>query len=82
MITGEQVKAARALLGWSTTQLANQAALGVKTLEAFEEGRERLVMMHKVVLREVLQRAGAHIVDGKPVTLKTRKAPMRRVHAV
>jgi ribosome-binding protein aMBF1 (putative translation factor) len=80
MITPEQVKEARALLGWSTKQLADEAALGVRTLEAFENGRERLVMMHKVVIREVLERAGVHIVDGKPVGLKARKSPMRRVH--
>jgi ribosome-binding protein aMBF1 (putative translation factor) len=81
MITGEQVKAARELLGWTSKQLADEAALGVKILEAFEEGRERLVIIHKAVLREVLERAGAHIVEGKPVSLKPQKSPKRRLHA-
>jgi ribosome-binding protein aMBF1 (putative translation factor) len=73
MITGEQVKAARELLGWSPKQLADEAALGVKILEAFEEGRERLVKMHKAVLREVLEGAGVHFAEGEPLTLTTRK---------
>jgi transcriptional regulator with XRE-family HTH domain len=81
MITPEQVKEARALLGWSSKQLADEAALGVKTLEAFEEGRVHLAKMHKDVLQEVLELASVHFVEGVPVTLKTRKAPSRRVHA-
>jgi hypothetical protein len=35
-------KEARALLGWSPKQLADEAALSVIVLEAFEDGRERL----------------------------------------
>jgi ribosome-binding protein aMBF1 (putative translation factor) len=38
LITPEHVKEARALLGWSTKLLADEAALGVKILEAFEQG--------------------------------------------
>jgi hypothetical protein len=45
-------------------------ALSVKVLEAFEDGRERLVMVHKQVLRDVLERAGARFVVGRPVKLK------------
>jgi ribosome-binding protein aMBF1 (putative translation factor) len=81
MITGEQVKAARALLGWSTKRLADEAALALKTLKAFEQGRVHLVNMHKAVLQEVLEIAGVRFVEGAPVALKTRKAPMRRVQA-
>ena len=82
MTTPDQTKQARALLGWSTRQLANEAALAVKTLEAFEEGRVQLVKMHKEVLREVLEIAGVRFAEGKPVALKTCKAPMKRVQAV
>ena len=74
MITGEQVRTARDLLGWSPKQLADKVALSVKTLEAFEDGRERLIMVHKQVLRDVLERAGARFVDGKPVRLKMRRS--------
>jgi DNA-binding transcriptional regulator YiaG len=71
-LTGEQVRAARELLGWSPKRLADEAALSVKALEAFEEGRERLLLLHKQVLRDVLERAGARFFVGKPVTIKVR----------
>jgi ribosome-binding protein aMBF1 (putative translation factor) len=74
MITGEQVKAARALLGWSIKHLSDEAALAVKTLEAFEEGRVHLVKMHKAVLQEVLEIAGVRFVAGAPAD----EAPSRR----
>jgi transcriptional regulator with XRE-family HTH domain len=70
MVTGEQVKAARTLLGWSIEELADQAALSAKTLEAFEEGRMLLVKMHKAVLREVLEGAGVFFSEGRAATLK------------
>lgn len=82
MITPQQVRDARSLLGWTTAKLADEAALGIKTLEAFEEGREPLVLVHKVVLREVLERAGVKIAEGKPAMLKTRRPAMRRLQVV
>jgi hypothetical protein len=39
--------------------LADEAALIMKTLEAFEDGRMLLISVHKAVLRDVLERAGA-----------------------
>jgi hypothetical protein len=61
-------------------ELADQAALSVKTLDAFEEGRIPLVKTHKAVLREVLEGAGVCFAQGNAVTLKAPKAPMRRLH--
>jgi ribosome-binding protein aMBF1 (putative translation factor) len=66
MIPLEQVREARALLGWSPKQLADEAALSIKTLEAFEEGRILLVNMHKTVLKDVLERAGVQFPKQKP----------------
>jgi transcriptional regulator with XRE-family HTH domain len=48
MITGDQSKAARELLGWSTKRLADEAALSIKTLEAFEQGKPPLVIVHRL----------------------------------
>lgn len=81
MITPEQVKDARALLGWTSKQLADEAGLGVKILEAFEAGRARLVKVHTAVLQEVLESAGVRFAEGRPVTLKAPKAVLRRIHA-
>jgi transcriptional regulator with XRE-family HTH domain len=58
MITGEQVKAARELLGWPLQRLAEEAALAQKTLAQFEAGLCQLTVLHAEVLRDVLQAAG------------------------
>ena len=42
MITGEQVKAARALLGWSQMKLADEAGLNASTIVKMETGNGRL----------------------------------------
>jgi transcriptional regulator with XRE-family HTH domain len=41
MITGEQVKAARKLLGWSQMLLALEASLDQTTVAKFERGESR-----------------------------------------
>jgi transcriptional regulator with XRE-family HTH domain len=64
MITGAQVKEARALLGWSAEELADRAALGKKTLELFEAGQENLASLHLTVLYDVLGSAGVDF--GRP----------------
>ncbi len=64
MITGEQVKAARALLGWSLEELAEKAALSKRALELFEDGREHLAILHVAVLRDVFASAGVDF--GRP----------------
>lgn len=53
----EQCRAARALLDWSTTQLAQAAGVGVNTVNRFERGGDaRLSSVEK--LRTALERAG------------------------
>lgn len=39
MITPDQCRAARALLGWSVQDLANAASLGTATIKRFEAGQ-------------------------------------------
>jgi transcriptional regulator with XRE-family HTH domain len=38
MITGAQIRAARAALGWSVHTLAEKSGVGVRTLARFEQG--------------------------------------------
>jgi transcriptional regulator with XRE-family HTH domain len=41
MITGEQVKGARKLLGWSLARLASMAAVSDETVRMLESGRHK-----------------------------------------
>ncbi len=37
MITGSQIRAARAALGWSTSELARRSGIGLRTAVRFEQ---------------------------------------------
>jgi transcriptional regulator with XRE-family HTH domain len=69
MITGQQVRAARTLLGWSQDKLAAHARLTGSTVSAIEcnkAGRESAAM----TIRRTLQMAGVEFPDGEPVRFR------------
>ena len=59
MLTGEQVRAARALLGWSEDHLAEAAHLSADTVRRFEDGEPAHYQATSDLLRRVLEAAGA-----------------------
>lgn len=65
MITGRQLKAARALVGWEQTQLAKKSGGGIATIrrmEAFEgEIEARTVTLSRV--QKALERAGIEFLN-------------------
>ena len=71
MITGEQVKAARKLLGWSQLKLALEANVNTGTLVAIEKGRQ-LPRRSGSRLQHTLETAGVEFPDGEPPRLRTR----------
>jgi hypothetical protein len=73
MITGEQVKAAWALLGWSIKKLAYRAALAEETLELFENGPGYLTSLHGDVLHDVLKGAGVEFTNDVRPGVRLRK---------
>jgi len=69
MITGEQVRAARKLLGWSQEDLAGHAGMSDYTVGTFERGlrpSENTV----TVLQRALESAGVEFPEGEPVRLR------------
>ena len=76
MLSVEQIKAARAFLGWSADELARKSGVGVTTLRRYEMGagipNANLQTVRKI--RKTLERAGIEFT-GDPlinpgVTLK------------
>ncbi|HEY1473689.1 MAG TPA: helix-turn-helix transcriptional regulator [Pseudolabrys sp.] len=64
MITIEQLRAARALLRWSQTDLANQAGLSVPTVKRLEGGFGPHVSDEaQIRLQKTLERAGISFID-------------------
>ena len=62
MITPQQCRAARALLGWTQQVLADKAKIGVVTLRQFELGANWPRRATLQVLERALAEAGIHLI--------------------
>jgi DNA-binding XRE family transcriptional regulator len=63
VITVEQLRAARALLGWSQTCLAEQAGLSLPTVKRVEAERgPRVSEEGRLKLKRALERAGVEFI--------------------
>jgi len=70
MITGEQAKAARKLLGWTVVDLASRSGVGQTTLLRFELGTRTLEERYVAQVRRALERGGVEFSDSEPPRLK------------
>jgi transcriptional regulator with XRE-family HTH domain len=85
MLTGPQVRAARSLLGWTQSTLAEKSKLGFATIQRVESQSGPIHGMTETVLKlkDAMESAGIIFIDedrtaGPGVRLmrsKTRKAP-------
>ena len=77
MFTPEQCRAARALLGWSQQDLANQARVGIVTVNQLENGLSQPRPATLDVIRRALETAGVEFIDenggGPGVRLRKRR---------
>jgi hypothetical protein len=65
MLTGAQIRAARALLKWSAAELARACALGVNTIRRAElaDGMTSLTAANELALRRAFEAAGVEFID-------------------
>jgi len=78
LISMEQLRAARALLGWSQTQLANRAGMSLPTVKRVETERgPRVSDEARFALQRALEQGGVEFIDenggGAGVRLRKRK---------
>ena len=66
--TPRQVKAARALLAWTQTQLAKEAGIAISTLADFERGERTPVANNAQAIAAALMRQGITFTRGGAVT--------------
>lgn len=76
MITAAQCRAARAILEWSQTELAERSYLGGSTIRDFEKGRRVPTHNNLVAIRRALEAAGMRFTEDGGVV------PRIRVRAV
>jgi transcriptional regulator with XRE-family HTH domain len=64
LITLEQLRGARGLLGWSQTQLAERSGLSLPTVKRFETATGARVSDHAIEkLQRTLEKAGVEFID-------------------
>jgi transcriptional regulator with XRE-family HTH domain len=73
MITADQMKAARALLGWSEVKLAQEAGLDPSTIINFELGTRSPSVTSVLTIEDTLKAAGVEFPQHDQVRLKRRK---------
>jgi transcriptional regulator with XRE-family HTH domain len=82
LVAEQQLRAARALLGWSQTQLAKRAGLSLPTVKRVETRRgPRVSEEARFALQRALERGGVRFIDenggGPGVRLRKRLQPKR-----
>jgi DNA-binding XRE family transcriptional regulator len=78
LVTPEQCRGARGLLGWSQSQLAEQANVSRTTIANFELGRPLATNNH-IALSMALDRAGIELIEPNGGGLGVRfRDPARR----
>lgn len=63
MITANQCKAARAMLGWSQQQLATESGINKRTIMDFESGARTPLLGTLRAIRAALETAGIEIIQ-------------------
>ena len=77
MLTPSQVRAARALLGWTRAQLAKESGVPYGTLTDYEGKRTRMLSDSMAKLANAIDRAGVELLfdgqDGKGAGVRLKK---------
>jgi transcriptional regulator with XRE-family HTH domain len=66
MLTPQQLRGARALIGWSRERLAEESGVPNRTLEKFETGTGDLKLQTAAKVRRTLEKAGVIFIDPTP----------------
>jgi transcriptional regulator with XRE-family HTH domain len=79
MIAIEQIRAARALLNWSQSELAALAGLSLNALSKLEKGQTAPRVETLAAIEGALERGGVEFLSGKGVRLKGELFEMEKV---
>lgn len=81
-LTLTQVKAARALLGWSQQELARRSKLGASTVADFERGERNPVTNNLAAMRNALEQSGITFMAGGAVVGPPSRASKQKADGV
>ncbi len=76
MITGEQIKSARALLRWNQTQLAERAGISVETVKRLERMKGNVSAYAATVeaVEQAFETAGIEFLDDDAPGVRLRRS--------
>lgn len=79
-VTGAQIRAGRALLRWSASDLARQSSLGVNTVRRAEasDGTTTLTTANELAIRRALEDAGVEFTNGNRPGVRLSEAAAER----
>lgn len=77
MITGAQIRAARAMVRWTPGTLANNSKLSVETIRRAEnaDGESPLTMSHENAIRGAFEAVGVVFTNGGEPGVKMKGSP-------
>jgi len=75
MVSGKQIRAARALLGMQVAELARRAGVSPTTITRFENGLTRPIRSTVTMVRGVLEREGIEFLNGDAPGVRLRASP-------
>jgi transcriptional regulator with XRE-family HTH domain len=80
-LLGSQIRAARALLGWSAEDLCSHSAVSLRTIRRAElAGSTNLTAANELAIRRALESAGVEFIDenGGGPGVRLRKPQMKK----
>jgi hypothetical protein len=80
-LTNSQIRAARALLGWTASELSRQSAVSLRTIQRAELQETSMTAANDLAVRRSLEAAGVEFIDedggGPGVRLRKRQRPKK-----
>jgi transcriptional regulator with XRE-family HTH domain len=79
MISGAQVRGARALLGWTAKELARKANVGISTVQRIENaaGPPNVQVSNLASIQSTLEAAGIEFINGDAPGIRMRGKAMK-----
>jgi transcriptional regulator with XRE-family HTH domain len=81
MITPEQCRGARAMLGWSREQLAERSKVANATLADFEAGKRTPYNRTLADVQRALEEEGINFLPDNGLRLRPRRTPVKKGRA-
>jgi ribosome-binding protein aMBF1 (putative translation factor) len=80
MISGAQIRGARAFLGWTIKELSQKAKVGISTIQRIESaaGPPNTLVSNLAAIQSALEAGGIEFTNGDSPGIRLRRKPSRK----